>query len=302
MTKYIRFSIYCTSKSKNLRDFHREIIDVLKGYALDERMILFSIPIDAEEYQYAHNLALKYSWDYDSDLEMEDKPGVYINESEIVETKYLREDYEKAKAYLVNFWYFVYTYESIPIHESLGDCCDSPSWKYVTGFKQNTHYRIPPSEFKNKKYAKLLPGYAVSEEIVDLLVDNGFATRDDFLEVFNKKRDKVVAYQIMPKHEITGFAEDNNMELVDICACCGLKRYQDVEEPYYISKDTLEKMEGLNVTTEVTGPVIEERHKLNPEPEEICSYVEPWIIVDKKVYELLHEHYPRMQFIPVFEK
>lgn len=281
---------------------HEEIQLKLKKYTTDKEKVMYWIAEGTEEYEYAHELALNHTWDFDSDLEIEDNPGLYINESDVFITKYSKEDYKKAKAYLVNFWYFVYGYEDIPIHESLGDCCDSPSWKYVTGFKQNTHYRIPPSEFKNKKYAKLLPGYAVSEEVVDLLVDNGYATKEDFLEVYNKKRDKVVAYQIMPKHEITGFAEDNNMKLVDTCACCGLKRYQGVELPYCISEDTLQKMKGLNVTTEVKGPVIEESDMLDPEPEKLGTFVEPWIIVDKKVYELLYAHYPRMQFIPVFEK
>ena len=131
------------------------------------------------------------------------------------------------------------------------------------------------------------------------MIEHKMAQKEDFLEV-KDKRGEVVAYQIQPQHLITGFAMDNNMRLVDKCINCGLKRYEYDMEPFYISEELLKQLHGLNRTTEVTGPVIEKYDE--NQKEKVYSLVEPWYIINKEVFTLLHEKYPRMQFIPIFKK
>lgn len=304
MKKYIFFTVLCKSKRSAYKLAMREFRDTCKRYlSLDEsQMQMYWIPEGTKEYIYAHEMSEKYpkpeNWDsYDSNIFFvaEGEGNDYI-------IRYSKEDFDAAVAYIVNFWYFADTYEDIPLAEPLFECCDKPSWKYVTGMIQKTNYRIPPKEFKTKKYAKLLPGYAVSKEVVDLLLAENAATMNDFLEVYDKSRKKIVSYQFAPENIFTGFAKDNNMILQDKCDNCGAENYTDIDAPYYISESTLSQLKCVNVTKEYSGPIIEEKEKENAKPDERCSYLEPWIIVDKRTYTILHEKYPRMQFIPVFKK
>ena len=74
------------------------------------------------------------------------------------------------------------------------------------------------------------------------------------------------------------------MKLLDSCKNCGKECYESKGEPYFISQNTLQQLKGLNQTKEMTGGVLE-----------------PWYIVNKETYKLLHKQYPRMQFIPIFQ-
>ena len=203
----------------------------------------------------------------------------------------------------MNFWYLVYPYEDSEDTESEEYCCDKPSWNYKIAMIQKKNTRLPSSEFKNKKYAQLMSGYALGKEARDLLLEHGLATEKDFWDVWNKKG-KVVCYQIMPENVIHGFAKDNHMKLVDKCANCGMERYWFYEEPFYMSQKTLDQLAGLNQTIERSGGYFDEEElkKELQDGADMRSTMEPWYIVNKDVYNLLHKYYPRMQFIPVFLK
>ena len=101
-----------------------------------------------------------------------------------------------------------------------------------------------------------------------------------------------------PQNIVKGFAELNEMYLVDVCKSCGMKRYVLGEEPYYINQSILNSFSGLAKTEELFGPV--------PEPAENMSerkiVLEPCNLIDKRTYEFLISKYPRMEFIPVFLK
>lgn len=300
MIQYAKFNITCTSKAKEDRKLYKEFCVKLKKYLIDEDMQLYKVPILSEEYKYAHPLAMEHGWDWSREEEQEDYPRIYIDEDDVLEITYSKKDYENAAAYLVNFWYFAYPYGNISDSEYEEVCCDNPMWKYNTCTIQKKIYKIPSSEFKNRKYAQLMFGYAVSEEIRNLLMENKFAIEQDFQEVTNLKG-TIVCYQLKPKNIITGFPKDNHMHLVDVCKHCGMERWEAGTEPYYISKDTLAQLKGMNQTREKFGPALEEREKNQLEKDEIRWTLEPRYIINKEVYTLLHKHYPRMQFIPIFQ-
>ena len=138
-----------------------------------------------------------------------------------------------------------------------GTCCDHPKWHYATGIIQKEESQIPSAEFKNRKYAQLMKGYALGKEARDLLLEHGLATEEDFLNVTNRKGG-IVCYQLMPKNVIHGFAKDNNMKLVDKCEHCRMERYWYYKEPFYISQKTLDQLVGLNQTKEQDGGYFDE--------------------------------------------
>lgn len=299
--KYAKIYTECTSKKKEDKQVYKEFKDRMKKYLLDDVMELYRIPILSEDYQYAHELAQKFPSDRVDDTDA--CPGLYVKENEDIETDYTKKDYDQAVAYLVHFWYLAYLYEDIGVDEYEGTCCAQPKWNYATGIVQNTELQIPSAEFKNRKYAQLMKGYALGKEARDLLIEHGLATEEDFQNVTNRKGG-IVCYQIMPKNVIHGFAKDNNMKLVDKCEHCGMERYWYYEEPYYISQDTLNQLVGLNQTKEQDGGYFDEEivRKNLENGEDMQTLLEPWYIVNKEAYTLLHKHYPRMQFIPIFLK
>lgn len=83
-----------------------------------------------------------------------------------------------------------------------------------------------------------------------------------------------------------------------------MERYWYYKEPFYISQKTLEQLVGLNQTKEQDGGYFDEEiaQKHLDDGEDMNTKLDPWYIVNKEVYNLLHKHYPRMQFIPIFLK
>ena len=294
MKQYAKIYITCTSKKKADKQVYKEFKERMKKYLIDEDMGLYEVPILSEDYQYAHELTKIYVEDKTIE-DIEECPGLYITEDSWLETDYTKKDYEQAVAYLVNFWYIAYPYETVSDSDYEGPCCDNPSWKRQEGLIQDKLYRIPKSEFKNKKYAQLMFGYAVHEKVKQLLIENHLAIEHDFQLVITKK-DETVCYQLKPENVITGFAEDNGMKVFDYCRNCGLPHVHFGDEPHYMSEATQKQLKGLNQTRETHGPIFQEEKPL------FAALVEPWYIVNKEVYNLLHTHYPRMQFIPIFAK
>jgi len=284
MIQYGKFSINCTSKDKEERNIYLMFRRKMKKYLLNGEMELYRIPVIGEDYDFAHNMALKYGQQTEEELLSYDLPEFSISESEMLETDYSKKDFDIAAAYLVNFWYFAYTYGDRCTDDYIGNCCENPQWEENEPCMiQNKIYQIPSSEFSKKKYAQLMLGYAVGKEVRELLIENQLAVEEDF-EVVTNKKGSTVCYQLKPKNIVTGFAKDNQMKLLDYCKNCGKECYESKGEPYFISQNTLQQLKGLNQTKEMTGGVLE-----------------PWYIVNKEVYTLLHKHYPRMQFIPIFQ-
>ncbi len=294
MITYANFGIDCSSDDSNLMEAYNEFRARLSDFCVDDDMQLYQIPIDSDEYKYARRFAIEYPVNDHNDAN--DIPYMYVTESESTYTEYDELDYNKASAYLINFWYFAYDYDDMSSDEFVGFCCDKPSWRIEKCTVQNRNYMIPKSEFGRKKYAKLMLGYAASDEVRKLLIEEGLATDNDFREVTTKNGSHV-CYQITPTNKITGFLDYNNGKVVDCCANCGMKRYNPVSEPYYISEELCEQLNGLNCTTEMEGPIVENEDI--DYDDELSTSLEPLYIVNKTVYELLKKHYPRMQFIPI---
>lgn len=294
MEQRAKIYIHCTSRKKADRQICKEFKERMKKYLVNEDMGLYEVPILSNDYSYAHELTKIYVED-DTIEDIEECPGLYITEGSWLETYYTKKDYEQAVAYLVNFWYIAYPYETIDDSDFEGPCCEKPEWKRQEGFIQDKLYKIPASEFKNRKYAQLMFGYAVHEEVKQLLIENQLASEHDFQKVITKKNE-TVCYQLKPENVITGFAEDNGLSVFDYCRNCGLTHVNFGEEPYYMSEATQKQLKGLNQTRETKGPIFGEKKPL------FAAKVEPWYIVNKDVYNLLHAHYPRMQFIPIFAK
>ena len=303
MKQYAKLHIKCTGNKKEEKKIYLEFKKRMKKYLLDEDMELYRIPILAKDYPYAHELSQKYEWDWSRNEEDEDFPTMYITENEDIETDYTKKDYEQAVAFVVNFWYVVYPYENNWVRDFEETCCDKPSWKYKTAMIQKKNSILPSSKFKKKKYAQLISGYVIAEEVRNLLLEHGLATKEDFWDVINRKGE-IVCYQMMPKNVVHGFAQDNNMKLVDKCEHCGMERYWYYKEPFYMSQSTLDQLVGLNQTIERCGGYFDEEELKRDlqNGEDMRSTMEPWYIVNKEVYNLLHKHYPRMQFIPIFLK
>lgn len=301
--QYAKLHIKCTGNKKEEKKIYLEFKKRMKKYLLDEDMELYRIPILAKDYPYAHELSQKYEWDWSRNEEDEDFPTMYITENEDIETDYTKKDYEQAVAFVVNFWYVVYPYENNWVRDFEETCCDKPSWKYKTAMIQKKNSILPSSKFKKKKYAQLISGYVIAEEVRDLLLEYGLAKKEDFWDVINRKGE-IVCYQMMPKNVVHGFAQDNNMKLVDKCEHCGMERYWYYKEPFYMSQRTLDQLVGLNQTIERCGGYFDEEELKRDlqNGEDMRSTMEPWYIVNKEVYNLLHKHYPRMQFIPIFLK
>ena len=91
------------------------------------------------------------------------------------------------------------------------------------------------------------------------------------------------------------------MRLVDSCSNCWTLRYEPNEQGYYISEETARKLKHLNRTIEVTGSVIETDVK-EYDPKDDCSFVEPWIIVSKEVYEVMTSFISNKNFFPILNK
>lgn len=294
MQQYAKINISCTSRKKVDKQIYKEFKERMKKYVLDEEMQLYKIPVLSEDYQYAHQLAQTYGRD-EAIEDIEEYPGLYIMERGEFETEYNKKDYEQAVAYLVSFCYLAYPYETVSDSDYEGPCCEKPEWKRQEGLIQDKLYKIPKSEFKNRKYAQLMFGFAVHEEVKHLLIENQLASEHDFQKVITK-RNETVCYQLKPENVITGFAKDNDMEVFDYCRNCGLPHVYFGDEPHYMSETTQKQLKGLNQTRETHGPIFRDEKPL------FAALVEPWYIVNKDVYNLLHAHYPRMQFIPIFAK
>ncbi len=302
MKKYSQFIICINSNSFSTRQKYQNIRTRLSKYIKDDAQEICWIPMETAEYDYIHELAEKYAFDVEKENDIGKCPELYIEETGSFEFRYSTKDMSDAVAYVIGGMGCVSHYEDVPIFEAFDDCCENSSWKYVSGMVQRRSYRIPPGEFKKKSYGNLMPGVAVGKSLADLLIEHRLASKEDFREIYNKKRDKIVAYQIIPQYVFEGFATDSELILVDECANCGLRRYEEIQEPYFLSEERVKHLHHLSRTEEVTGPIIEGYQKIGTNPMEYCSYVEPWIIVTKEVYDLLHKNYPRMKFEPIFKK
>ncbi len=300
MQKYSQFSIWCTSKDTKLQALYSKYKEKFKKYLCDEDMDLYWIPLNCPDYEEAHELANQYGWDYSSDLEIDQFPNLYMIEPGIIDVRYSKSDYNNAVAYIVDFGSFGDTYEDVPLFEPIEACCEKSKWSHVTGIIQSGSYRIPVGEFRRKRYFRLMSGYAVSEDIKDYMVTNELAEVNDFINVYNKKRDRVIGFQLFPENVITGFGELNKLPCVDECKNCGKQRYQDNGGPYYADESILAQLKGINRTMEYYGVVLDDNDLNNQNPDDVCSIIEPLLIIDKNTYLLLKKEYPRMRFIPVF--
>ncbi|MCR4732055.1 MAG: hypothetical protein K5819_02410 [Lachnospiraceae bacterium] len=293
VVKTVKFHIECTSTDAELKRNYTEFKNVCANYCEDDEMELYYIPLETAAYEYAHKLALLYP---DKEDIWDESPALCVSEDDYICVEYNKKDYEDAVAYVINFYHFAYDYEDWSSDEFVGDCCGSPSWKIQNGMIQNRNYMIPKAEFGKKKYAKLMLGYAVADEVKELLCAEGLATERDFREVTTKKGEHI-CYQIIPENEVEGFMDENGAELVDICSNCGTKRYNLCKQPYRMSSALVSGLKGLNRTKELDGPILEERDSAGQEGR---VTLEPLYIVNKQVYQLLHTNYPKMQFIPIF--
>lgn len=294
MIQYAKFGIICTTTDAPLVEKYEMFKKKCAKYCVDEEMELYYIPIKTEIYEYAHDQALLYP---SSDDIWDESPAMYITESDLIQTEYNKRDLKKALAYMVNFGCFAYDYEELSSDEFVGSCCETSAWSTEPCSMQCRNYMIPKSEFAKKKYAKLMLGYAVADEVAALLIQEGQATANDFWSVTTKKGEHI-CYQLTPTHTIRGFMKENGAKVVDCCKSCGRKRYNPCNEPFYMSEKLVSELQGLNRTEELQGPIIE---KTEIEHGDIGGRtLEPLYIVNKQTYQLLHERYPRMQFIPIF--
>ena len=242
MIKYLQFVIYSESTRTRVPEVW---LENLKQYTTDKEKVVYWISENSPEYDYAKGLCSR------------NLRNIVVEETGNSIIEYSQKEYDDANFYGVNFRSYIGRYDSVPIFENFGECCSNSRWKYVTGMVQEGNYRIPPKEFAKRKAGIIIPGFAVNEEIANALIGKGLATKADFMEIYDKSRKKVVAYQINPKHTFSGFCEDNSMRLVDSCSNCGMLRYEPNEQVYYISEETARKLKHLNRTIEVTGSVIE---------------------------------------------
>lgn len=294
MVKLAKIGIECTSADILLQEKYEEFKKICANYCVDEDMQLYYIPMGSSEYEFAHDLALQYPFDGDV---RDESPKFYVDEADYITFKYDKRDYERAVAYLINFWYFAYDYEDWSSDEFVGCCCGKPGWELEKCTVQTRNYRIPKSEFRKRKFAKLMLGYAVADEVRELLLTTKHASADDFREVTTKKGIHI-CYQIAPQNIIEGFMDENHANLVDVCSNCGMRRYNPCNEPFCMSRKLVFQLRGLNRTKEMRGPVLEEGE--DTIDRNVERTLEPYYIVNKDTYELLHKHYPRMQFIPIF--
>lgn len=304
MIQYARFHIECTSQNKQDRKLYNELIEKFRPYLYAADMGLYRIPITSDEYGYVKQLASQYMWDWNRIEDRDNYPGLYVDCQDLIETVYSKEDFQQGAAYLINFWYFADAYEDENYKEFCVACCGHQNWKYLHALVQTKPYTLPKKAFRNKKFARLSNRcYGFSKEIVDLLIAHGLAQQEDFWEI-NTRKGAFVAYQLHPQNVIRGLAEDNQMQLADKCEGCGLECYEYIQgtlyEPYCISERTLGQLKGLNQTAEIMNMMFPDKDKM--EKEKPSSLLEPMYVVNKDVYLLLHERYPRMQFIPIFLK
>lgn len=290
------FSIECTTDQIDLKNRYHHFKEKLKKYLIDEDMELYRIPYGTDDYLYAHELYEKY---YRDDDGLDDIPGLYVDESEILITDYSISDYENAVAYLIWFIPISDPYESLNDIDFAGSCCQKPEWSMERGLIQNKKYMIPKKEFRNKKYSALMIGYAIEKSVKQKLMDHNLASESDFQDVTDKNGD-VVCIQIMPEHVIDGFANENHMSLVDKCKHCGMERYEVSNEPYFMSSFLVSELHTFNRTRELYGPAIE--NGSDSGRKEHSLILEPMYIVNRDVYLFLHKHYPKMQFIPIFDR
>ena len=296
MEQYQNFSVQCNSSKDEDKKIYYDFLEMYKEFLIDEDMELYQVPFKSEEYFQIKELEKKYRWDWESDENRDDYPGFYVDETAFI-THYSKSDYNNAVAYIINYHTIVFSYETIDEDDYVGLCCENANWECAPIYVQKKEYLLPKSEFGKKKYAQTMLGYAVSIDIRNELMEAGFATKNDFRNI-NDKKGEVVCYQMDPQNIVKGFAELIEMYLVDVCKSCGMKRYVLGEEPYYINQSILNSFSGLAKTEELFGPV--------PEPAENMSerkiVLEPCNLIDKRTYEFLISKYPRMEFIPVFLK
>lgn len=198
----------------------------------------------------------------------------------------LYDNLDEAKAFVLSFTNFVYTYDDLSFHYFIEETC-SECGNYI----QVKDYRMPKAQFK-KPYALLdTLEMGVSPELREELIASFDVTEEDFRPIINKRGD-LVYYQITPRHVMLPLAKENGWSMLPPCRQCGsvvheqpIDHENDKGEPfYYISREALNEMHDFNVTFEQ------------------FRFHMPKFVISRRVYDYLVERYPRTHYFPMFLK
>ena len=132
--------------------------------------------------------------------------------------------------------------------------------------------------------------YGVSIAIREELMRRFDIVEQDFRPVRNKVGD-IVFYQLTPRHIMKPIAEVNRFRKLLPCRRCGSIQYREKE---YTNK-------GGYPYRFITEEALADLCDLNRTFEEFEMHLPSWV-VSKRVYEFFSEHYPRLQFQPMFLK
>lgn len=270
MKIYSRITINNTKKATlETQNLLSEFYKKSSCYLINKDIQLFSIPTDAEEYNYIRKLKLLAPRE------------VYF--SEFFEKKYDKQDYFNAVAYVINFKNMSYGYGNKGAADYFEKCCKCGN----LFLNQVKDYEMPMSEMKNKHFTQLdIFRFAVSEKVKDELLELR-VSKDVFRPVWQKNKQGLpVCYQLSPINTLPSISEVNGWRSYIGCQHCNKVLFDwDNDQFYYLSSEAVDLLQDFNLTTEQVG--------------NLCT---PKYLVNKKIYEYLIYRYKNMYFEPVFLK
>lgn len=196
---------------------------------------------------------------------------------------------DEAKAFILSFTNFVYSYDEMLVTDFQTVLCDN-----CGNAIQSRDYLFPKASCQKPTGLLDTFEFGVSQELRDDLIERFDITEKDFRPI-RTKRGNIVYYQITPQHVMLPIHEENGWTAKEPCPCCGSVQYMhlDVKEQhrndkgediYYISQAALDDMHDLNVTCER------------------FRFYMPEYIISRRVYDYLTERYPRTHYFPMFLK
>ena len=180
-----------------IRHEARLLLQQISQYCIEEDLKLLLLPIDSEEYRWVKAFIAKNKRYFTADMEL-------------FERKFSKSEIDYADFLVLRVANIVYSSSE---YDNFDYCCEDRCF----GIGMNSNMRIESRSMKNKDLGFATDYRFVISERMKELLENNQISNIDYIPVFQKKKDIIVAYQIEPKIVLPPLAVANEWEIYKSC-------------------------------------------------------------------------------------
>lgn len=216
---------------KVLREAKALLVQVSQ-YCIQEELMLLLIPIDTEEYKWVKAFIAK-------------NEQYFTSHMELFERKFSKGEINTAEFLILRVANIVYSSSE---NDNFDYCCEDRCFR----IGMNSNMRIESKSMKNKDLGFATNYRFVISERMKELLENNQIDNIEYIPVFQKKQNIIVAYQIEPKVVLPPLAKANEWKHYKSCEKSGQHIYDsNYKNQLIIPKEIAKNLMNFNASIEL---------------------------------------------------